>query len=159
MSYEYPDTISYEDLDYHSASYPLESYFRDVEITSPFTAIPHVSARGYWATWRVESERLFLVEIAGGSLSCGVLKNQLEGMFPIAGAKIFARWYTGTIYGFRGKRRYLGVPATVVFDSEISFYVAGGVVTSVRRVDNSELPDPTEGEMWQNLPEFLWPKE
>ena len=159
MSFEQPDTLHFKGQDYGTGSYPLASFYRNANITPPFRPILPTLTRGYWATWLVEREQLFLMEIRGivegGADSSTHLLNLI---FPAAEGNVLADWYTGTIRGYRGWKRHLGSPSSVVFDNEAHFHVVAGNVQSIEYIDNSNLADPTDDEIRKNLPRFLWPE-
>lgn len=158
MSYEQPDTLHFEGHDYGTASYPLASFYCNANITPPFNPIWPTLARGYRATWRVECGQLYLVEIEGAvDGGADSPTHLLNWMFPAAEAQVLADWYTGTIHCYRGRKRHLGSPSSIVFDDEAHFHVIAGVVQSIDTIDNSTLPDPTDDEIRQSLPRFLWP--
>jgi hypothetical protein len=52
--------------------------------------------RGYTATWKIEGDSLFLIEIRGELAATGK-QATLRYFFPTVDGEVFAEWFSGTI--------------------------------------------------------------
>jgi hypothetical protein len=158
MSFELPDTLNFDGSDYQTTSFPLNHFYRQSGIASPFQPIRPGYSRGYVARWTVESDRLFLANVRGSLKSNdGVYEKQLDIVFPDNEGWVFAAWYTGLLRCFQGERCYLGTLSNIGFEQEVLFDVVAGTIKSVEFVDNTNVPDVSDDEIRKGLPEFLWP--
>lgn len=159
MSFEQTDSLYFEEHEFATRSFPLAEYLQTCTGKHLFVPAWPTNERGYWAIWLVKLDQLYLTKLrihtnAGWQNSDTVLPL----LFPFASGIIHAYWYSGTIRAFAGRVRYLGVPPRRVHDDALILQVVRGAVSTVSIVDNSRLPDPTDDELRQTLPDFLWPE-
>lgn len=152
MTFPLPDRISVDGVDYDTFSSPLESYFTGEGIARPFTSLSPTMDRGYVASWRIHGDELQLISVRTPDQGDGMVD-----LFPDSKGAITAYWYSGVIKAHRGSYRYLGVPAHKTYDHVVELQIESGRLTEMRETDNRALPDPTDDELKQTLPPFLWP--
>ncbi|NIT57334.1 MAG: hypothetical protein GWN00_14210 [Aliifodinibius sp.] len=105
-----PERIVYEGEERYLASFPLEQYFTE-ENPKPEWMEPTSTAcwRGYVATWKIDGERLYLVEMTreehrkvNGKLK-SVDESVFEKLFPGSKKPLLASWYSGVLQVPAGK--------------------------------------------------------
>lgn len=90
-----PEKLIYQgnhcDLPYEQ---PLEAWF-EATGNRPAFHVPHTALwRGYVGTWELEDGKLYLTGVEG-MLENGQVVD-LKTIFPDAGKRVFASWYSGT---------------------------------------------------------------
>lgn len=90
-----PEKLIYQgnhcDLPYEQ---PLEAWF-EAAGNRPAFHVPHTALwRGYVGTWELEDGKLYLTGLEG-MLENGQVVD-LKTIFPDAGKRVFASWYSGT---------------------------------------------------------------
>jgi hypothetical protein len=158
MSFEQPDNLYFEGQRYATVAHPLAAYFETAGRSTLFAPVSPDLQRGYWASWVIDGGQLYLADIRGalqGAPDC--TDNLLHQVFAGVEGNVLASWYTGTLHGLRGRLRHLGVPPAPVYDHEIVLRIVAGKVQASSFIDHSGLPDPTDAELRQTLPRFLWP--
>jgi hypothetical protein len=88
------DVLQYRERSFVLADHPLESYFELLGERPPL-----MPGKPIQATWTIEDGWLYLTELSATLIDGRVLN--MGDLFPYAGAKVFAAWFTGTLKGFR----------------------------------------------------------
>lgn len=78
---------------------PLESYFGLIGQHPALLDGSCPVGRGYAANWAIDDGWLYLVGLAGRWSDSSPVT--LHHLFPFAGDRIFATWFSGTVHGFR----------------------------------------------------------
>ncbi len=94
MTFQAREKLIYKGVEHFMASEPLSFYLKSLK--EPVKFIPPTSAcwRGYYGTWEIIGDELFLVELQAyldGYVIAGV-----DYLFPEK-SKVFAHWFTGTV--------------------------------------------------------------
>ena len=99
MNTYHGDTLAFRDRNFLLDEQPLEAYFELIGQRPDLHDGACPPCRGYAATWEIDDGWLYLVGLAGqwSDSSPVVLRN----LFPFAGERILATWFSGTIHGFR----------------------------------------------------------
>lgn len=95
------DTLLHRDRTFEMIDQPLERYFELIGTRPDFEPIS-TAGRGYAARWLIEDGWLFLADMAARWTDDEEL--QLKHLFPFAGSKVFASWYTGQVRAYRRDR-------------------------------------------------------
>jgi hypothetical protein len=88
------DYLDYRDRKFELADHPLEGYFELLGVRPALMVGKPIEA-----SWTIEDGWLYLTKLSA-TLESGHKLN-LGDLFPYAGTKVFAAWYTGTLKGFR----------------------------------------------------------
>jgi hypothetical protein len=88
------DTLHYRERQFEMADHPLEAYFELLGERPPL-----MPGKPVYASWTIEDGWLYLTKLSGTTLDGRSLS--MGDLFPYAGEKVFAAWYTGTLKGFR----------------------------------------------------------
>jgi hypothetical protein len=150
-----PDTLIYQGERMALRINPLESYYSK---TNPrpkgFFKNPSLSSacwRGYVATWKIDRDHLFLVQIR----EChGKRTASLEKFFPTLyqGGRVPASWYSGLLKCPRGKLvKYIHMGYRSEYERELIIEVKNGQVVSTHEFGNFP-PHPLRGYKIINLP-------
>jgi hypothetical protein len=92
------DTLLHNNKTFEMVDQPLEMYFELIGTRPAFEPIS-TQGRGYMARWLIEDGWLFLASMEARWSDEEEL--QLNHLFPFAGSKVFAAWYTGPIRAYR----------------------------------------------------------
>jgi hypothetical protein len=95
------DTLLHRERTFELIDQPLEYYFQLIGTRPSFEPVS-THGRGYAARWVIEDGWLFLADMSARWTDDDAL--QLKHMFPFAGSKVFASWYTGKVRGYRRDR-------------------------------------------------------
>lgn len=95
MTAQICDTLVYKNETYGISSEPLESYLKNKELPHKLIAINTACWRGYFASWEIINNRLFLTEWSGN-----IQGYQQVDMSYLFGDErvVYANWFTGNIY-------------------------------------------------------------
>lgn len=106
-----PDRLIYQSDTIFIETFPLEKLMKSDSIIrerifkySEDICLSSDCWRGHVATWRIEKDSVFLVELTSG---CEDYKFKLEHVFGIKkviGGKVFASWFSGDLNAVFGKR-------------------------------------------------------
>lgn len=98
------DTLIHNGREFELIDQPLEAYFDLIGQRPVFSQMHEgeVIARGYRARWGIEDGWLFLLGIEGSWEDGRPLG--LHQLFPFAGSKVFAAWFSGSLRGYRKDR-------------------------------------------------------
>lgn len=115
---------------------PLETYFIQNDINSPFRMLSTANYRGFIATWEIKKDKLYLSYIDNEESK----ENQLEKIFKNSNDKeIFANWFSGMIVA----DNFSYIKKEDKLDSLFKYYiyVKKGIIQKTERAAISELFD------------------
>ena len=117
---------------------PLAPYLESGANQITFDANTSACWRGYQGTWAIESDRLYLVKLQGGSVTNeGWVERSLADLFPQYPDGVFAHWYTGELRCSKGQLlNYVHGGYASQYEQDLSIEVVRGVVVSERLVVN-----------------------
>lgn len=95
------DTLSWRDREFALVDAPLEPYFSLIG-SRPDFAPADAGSRGYRARWLIEDGWLYLTDL--DAIWADGTRVSLAHLFPLAGAKVFAAWMSGTLHAHRADR-------------------------------------------------------
>lgn len=140
MTAQTPEELLYQGEMESLCTEPLRDYFSRMGIEQPFEAIISTIWRGYIGTWEIIEDRLYLIELSGELLDGS--KASLETFFPGFPHRVFAHWFTGTLYIRQGKLlSYVHMGYASIFERELLIEVEQGVVQSTRTAENGKAED------------------
>ena len=117
---------------------PLAPYLESGANQITFDADTSACWRGYQGTWAIESGRLYLVKLQGGSVTNeGWVERSLADLFPQYPDGVFAHWYTGELRCSKGQLlNYVHGFYASQYEQDLFIEVVRGVVVSERLVVN-----------------------
>ena len=146
MTAQVPETLILDGQSHDMCTEPLETYFDLMQIEEPFIE-PHTACwRGYFGTWEIVDDRLYLVLLEGDLRAGG--RASLETFFPGFSERVFAHWFTGTLRVPQGKLlEYVHGGYGSEYERDLLIEVECGVVKSqsVKHNGLSADPDAREG--------------
>ena len=101
MTAQISERLLYQGEMVSMCSEPLNSYFEKAGIRPPFARNCTALYRGYVGLWEIFENRLYLNQLKGNPINGTELS--VKSIFPSAGDKVFADWFTGTIRVPQGK--------------------------------------------------------
>ncbi|CAA6606112.1 conserved hypothetical protein [Rhodospirillaceae bacterium LM-1] len=114
---------------------PLSEYLKETGNDEIFTWTMTACLRGYFGTWQVNEERLYLIGLSG-SLATGGQAN-LASLFPDQPDGVFAVWYSGVIRCPRGERlQYVHMSYLSQYEEDLFLEFEKGVLVKQWVVDN-----------------------
>lgn len=121
MDTHHGDTLSFRARRFLLVERPLEPYLDLSGRRSRPASGAQAAAGAYAANWEIEDGWLYLAGLAGQWSDSS--PATLRELFPFAGARVFATWFSGTVHGFRhddaqpcaaaGRRRYPDLVLTI----------------------------------------------
>ena len=113
---------------------PLAPYLESGANQITFDANTSACWRGYQGTWAIESDRLYLVKLQGGSVTNeGWVERSLADLFPQYPDGVFAHWYTGELRCSKGQLlNYVHGGYASQYEQDLFIDVVRGVVVSKR---------------------------
>ncbi len=132
MTAQVSDTIHFQGKERRLFSTPLDAYLQANPSVPEFVVEVTCNWRGYWAKWVIEDDRLYVTEIKGKQRSSQTPAS-LQTVFPGAGDRVFAEWYSGELHLPQGevlRRRNSGFGA--VHDEHLVLMVDKGRVVGSR---------------------------
>lgn len=127
------DFLRYRERVYELADQPLDAYFKLIGARPEF----QTNADGnsvYSATWTIEDGWLFLTDIEGFWRDGNPLT--VGDLFPFAGSKVFAAWWSGLLRGFRSDASLL-TRASASRSPDILVHVECGRISASSMVHRS----------------------
>lgn len=94
MTAQASDSIKYKNKRSGMGTEPLRNYLKQLNLPYPFIAPSSFCWRGYFASWAVEHNKLFLVDFTGYILN--YQKVGMDYIFPGEDV-VFANWFSGEI--------------------------------------------------------------
>lgn len=165
-----PDVLLYDGKKYSLLANPLESYYNEERAKPRFFTRPgSVSTgnwRGYVATWKIEEDFLYLVNIDSwiceslGSEKCK--KADLKELFgeKYQDEKVKADWFTGELRVPDGELlQYVHMGYGSIYEREIILKVEAGKITGKKVIDNTKEKIPSRPELERQELEKMKPKE
>jgi hypothetical protein len=123
---------------------PLEIYFQKNEPRQRFyptleNGCSTALWRGYVGLWRIENNRLFLVDVYG----CGDKKRSIKDqIFKGQDSEIFADWFTGDLFIQKGKViKYNHFGFDRYYEMEIVANATGGIIETEKEFKNGVEPN------------------
>jgi hypothetical protein len=141
MTAQRPDTILHNGQTYPLHTEPLEAFFKAGNPRPSFRA-PHTGLwRGYVATWKIEAETLYLVDLEAwlGDISgAGPLTQAgIEILFPDFPGQVAADWYSGVLRTQVGELlQYVHMGYESIYEQELLLTVENGRLLGTERVDH-----------------------
>lgn len=146
MTAQTPDWLVYEGQGYPLFSNPLESYFDDDHQRPAFRAETSADFRGYAAKWEIEDEALYLVglhgQVGGDDKTYAVNAKEvgLQDLFPWAGDRVKATWFTGKLRLPHGKLiEYVHLGYASTYEEDLLLTFEEGKLISREIRDNRHL--------------------
>jgi len=91
--------------------------------------------RGYIATWEIRNDSLFLTKIVREEESGKFQTFNLKEEF--GSDKVFAEWFTGTLYSPRGERlQYIHMGYSSIYEKEEYYKIWNGIIKSTVSTNN-----------------------
>ncbi len=152
MTCQMPERIEYEGQSLTMYSEPLQDKLprtarygehRDApDVPYPFEVSCSARWRGYVGHWRIEDDRLYLVEIVAQTPTGE--DASIRTLFPNADGAVFANWYTGDLSIERGQiiGRVDGFHLNV-YEESVTLKVKSGVVVR-KRVRRNQVPKESD---------------
>ena len=143
MTAQVPDRLHFQEQCYRIFSEPLYQWLskrqnRNVGFKRGNTAC----RRGYVGEWEVTEDRLYLINIHGGS-SKG-LPVTVGDLFPDSPERVFANWYSGIVRCMIGRMlAYSHAGYSSIYEQELHLSFQEGVLVGQRTIKN-EPPVPDE---------------
>ena len=101
MTSQIPDILTYNNAEYNLNYLPLDAYFAPYE--PPFSGSATNCWRGYRASWRIDQETLYLVDLESDGKSGLEVVNAI---FPASGEAVAVRKDTYWLPDYYNNRRY-----------------------------------------------------
>ncbi|MFA5848297.1 MAG: hypothetical protein WC833_00295 [Bacteroidales bacterium] len=112
-------------------NYKNERKINGIELTMTSTGC----WRGYVASWELKNDSLFLIKLMREKDSGEYITFNLKEEF--GSDKVFAEWYTGTLYCPRGERlQYVHMGYGSIYEKEEYYKVWNGVIKSKNTINN-----------------------
>lgn len=161
MTAQFEETLLFRGHKLRMCSEPLEAYF-EAKGGRPDLSSNTALDRGYIGSWEIVDDRLYLTEIWGelrdplGPADLGDFPAlTIAHIFPNAGERVFAEWFTGTLRCVQGKRlRYEHIGYNSIYERDIFLEIQRGLLVSDCIRENAPpfraLPDRSD-----DIPDFL----
>lgn len=95
MTMQRPDTIIINKTEFILHAIPLEQYWKlGNRKPSMYSGDSSMRTRGYYATWLIEDQKLYLTDFNGDDFLLHKVYT-LQSIFPSNDGKVFAEWYSG----------------------------------------------------------------
>ncbi|MFZ4726735.1 MAG: hypothetical protein ACOYMD_14975, partial [Paludibacter sp.] len=124
---------------------PLSSYLYDNKIEKLFKVINTACYRGYYATWKIENNKIYLLNIESPlTLMKGKFEKEkpisaMEKLFP-GQTEVFAYWVNGKLKIQSGELiEYVHMGYESVYDTDIFLKFENGVLIDEKIVKNSPI--------------------
>jgi hypothetical protein len=146
MTAQIGDRIFINNIEFSLACEPLSSYLYYNKIEKLFTAISTACYRGYYATWKIENNKIYLLNIE----SPLILKkgkhdesekpiSVMQKLFP-GQTEVFAYWVNGKLKIQSGELiEYVHMGYESVYDTDIFLKFENGVLIDEKIVKNSPI--------------------
>ncbi len=141
-----PDYLIYKNDTIALSANPLESYpyidsLRPTLFGNRKTGCSTACWRGYVATWKLENQKLYLIEIKSCDSYRDYLKADLKSLFEkkYQRGKVFAGWVTDSLLSRQGKLiHYVHDGYESIYEKEVLFCFNKGYLTGTLAIDNSK---------------------
>lgn len=114
---------------------PLEAYYRQNSIQYPFTMLSTANYRGHVATWKIEDDKFYIVEVAieKEKFKPKKFKIQSKGQSFSTEDEIFADWFSGILVCQKRKKKNYWETEYSVY-----FHVKNGVIQKTEKITNAD---------------------
>lgn len=143
MTAQVADRLHFQGKSYRIFSEPLYPWLlkqqnRNIGFTRGNTAC----RRGYVGEWEVTGDRLYLINIHGGSYKGRPVT--VGDLFPDSPERVFANWYSSVIRCMIGRMLdYVHVGYSSIYEQELHLSFQEGVLVGQKTIKN-EPPEPDE---------------
>lgn len=104
--------------------------------------------RGYVADWEVADDRLYLINIHGGTSKGRAVT--VSDLFPDSPEKVFAKWYSGIVRCMIGRMlAYSHAGYSSIYEQELHLNFQEGVLVGQLTITN-EPPEPDEFDLMED---------
>ncbi len=143
MTAQIGDRIFINDKEYSLACEPLSSYLYDNKIEKLFKVISTACYRGYFATWKIEDKKIYLLNIESpwslkrnNQIEIEEPVSAMEKLFP-GQTKVFASWVNGRLKINSGELlEYVHMGYESVYETDIYLWFENGVLKDEKIVYN-----------------------
>ncbi len=143
MTAQIGDRIFIDNIEYSLACEPLSSYLYDNKIEKLFTAISTSCYRGYYATWKIDDNKIYLLNIKSpwslkrnNQIEIEEHVSAMEKLFP-GQTEVFAYWVNGRLKINSGELiEYVHIGYESVYESDIYLWFENGVLIVDETVKN-----------------------
>ncbi len=147
-----PECLKYEGDWYALCSLPLETYLDSLSERPSFYATPTCLDRMYIGYWRIEEQRLFLMELVAHDREGNAIT--LQHLFPGTELPIWADWFSGELRCPMGKRlKTILIGFESVYEADLLLTIREGRLMGVEKRINAAPARIPEEEM--DIPAFL----
>ena len=127
------ETIIYANEQNSLASLPLDSYLASKKL-KPFKYTNTGCWRGYVGSWKIQDDKLFLIDLTGTNEQGETLR--LSSLFPNK-AEVFANWFSGELRIPQGKIiKFVHGGFMSIYEKDIFLELKEGVIVGQKVVDN-----------------------
>lgn len=139
MTAQIPESLRYKGEDLSMCEEPLASYFFCAGSAPRFAPVSTALWRRYVGSWEIVDDRLYLVGI-DAALQDGS-KATLATIFPDAGDRVFADWFSGTVRVPQGRMiEYVHSGYSSTYERDMFLDIERGVVVAERVRQNGVAP-------------------
>ena len=140
MTSQTPESLIYQGEKMSLMTLPLEQYFHLAGVERQFEPQMTWCVRGYYGTWEIVGDRLYLIGIRG--VMADGSDASLGKVFPDFPDRVFAHWYTGELRLPQGERlKYVHSGFSSSYERDLFIEIDRGMVISTRvRVNEAESP-------------------
>lgn len=140
-------------------SNPLEAYLSTKPQRSinnqEFEWVTTACYKGYFATWEIVNDSLFLISVQKGCQSETPQYFDLKSEF--GSSRVFAYWFTGNSISPKGELLYYIHNAyESLYESEVHFKISQGKVNEINILDNSKFKQSDYSKNEEMLREFIY---
>ena len=136
MTAQRGDIIIIKGQKYHLACEPFEDFVDEKTGVKPkFIMQTTACWRGYYATWKIVRNVLYLTQISGILLDNS--KVNLKKLFPDSNGKVIAKWFTGYIYIPMGPLlQHIHMGYESVYPTVLIIAIEKGIVVGQKTFEN-----------------------
>lgn len=148
MTAQIPETLLYNGDRLAMCDEPLAVYFELIGQSPPFRAMSSANWRGYFGTWEIKEDRLYLVDLEG-TLKTGEEVN-LQFFFKDFPERVFAHWFSGQIRVTKGKLlKYVHAGYASKYEQDLFIDVYRGLIKNIEVKINGTAEDSSAQEGYQ----------
>ena len=153
MTAQIPEKLLYEGRELRLCHEPLQAFLKYTDAVVKGLSDPADDSlysttacwRGYVGTWKIESDRLYLVAIGPGL--CIEIDGKMTDLIAAYPQGLFAHWFTGEMRCPRGKQlEYVHGGYASVFEEDLLLQIkCGQLVDKKLRHNGTAAPDAPDG--------------
>jgi len=144
MTAQIGDRIFIDNKEYTLACEPLSSYLYDNKVEKLYTAVNTACYRGYWASWKVVNDKIYLKDIQSPSQIRSKKENDsdepisaMQKLFP-GQTEVFADWVNGTLkIQSGGLLEYIHMGYESLFETNIYLKFENGILIEEKTIKNT----------------------